>query len=146
MKVMLPLQNTEIVPDEPPLNLPGFPTLPALVTAAKDVTAPEENNNKAGLQLRIDAMLEQERLDDNGFCDKLMEMQEILWPIDQLQAKDFAIDMLFEYEDNKGSMLMWCQGKVVDFIRELKDGKHVFEKNEWSEKCVRDGDLKITKI
>ncbi len=39
---------------------------------------------------------------------------------------------------------MWCQGKVVDFIRESKD-KHVFDKIEWSEKCVREGDLKITK-
>ena len=39
---------------------------------------------------------------------------------------------------------MWCQGKVVDFIRESKD-KHVFVKIEWSDKCVREGDLKITK-
>ncbi len=82
VKVVLPLQNTEIVPDEPPINLPGLPTLPALGTVAKDITALEENNNKAGLQLRMNAMLEQERLKDNGFGDKLMEMQEILWPID----------------------------------------------------------------
>jgi hypothetical protein len=33
---------------------------------------------------------------------------------------------------------------VVDFIRESKD-KHVFVKTEWSDKCVREGDLKITK-
>ena len=39
---------------------------------------------------------------------------------------------------------MWCQGKVVDFIRESKD-KHVFVKIEWSDKCVREGDLKIRK-
>jgi len=39
---------------------------------------------------------------------------------------------------------MWCQGKVVDFIRESKD-KHVFVKIEWSDKCVREGDLKIMK-
>ncbi len=40
---------------------------------------------------------------------------------------------------------MWCQGEVVDFIRELKDGKHVFVTIEWSEKYVRDGDLKTAK-
>ena len=39
---------------------------------------------------------------------------------------------------------MWCQGKVVDFIRESKE-KYVFVKIEWSDKCVREGDLKITK-
>ena len=59
-------------------------------------------------------------------------------------AKDFAIDMLFEYEEDDGSTLMWCQGKVVDFIRESKEN-HVFVKIEWSDKCVREGDLKITK-
>jgi hypothetical protein len=61
-----------------------------------------------------------------------------------LRAKDFAIDMLFEYEDNNGSTLMWCQGKVVDLIREFKD-KHVFIKTEWNAKCLKDGDLKISK-
>ena len=39
---------------------------------------------------------------------------------------------------------MWCQGKVVDFIRESKE-KYGFVKIEWSDKFVREGDLKITK-
>ena len=39
---------------------------------------------------------------------------------------------------------MWCQGKVVDFIRESKE-KYVFVKIEWSDKFVREGDLKMTK-
>ncbi len=50
--------------------------------------------------------------------------------------------MLLEYEEDDGSTLMWCQGKVVDFIRESKE-KHVLVKIEWSAKCVREGDLKI---
>ena len=48
-------------------------------------------------------------------------MQVMLWLIERLRAKDFAIDMLFEYVEDNGSTLMWCQGKVVDFIRESKD-------------------------
>jgi hypothetical protein len=51
-------------------------------------------------------MVEQERLEDDGIGDELMEMQEILWPIKRLRAKDFAIDMLFEYEDDDGSTLV----------------------------------------
>jgi hypothetical protein len=47
------------------------------------------------------------------------------------------------YEDDDGSMLVWCQGRVVAFIKESID-KHVYVKIEWSDKCVRDGDLKIT--
>ena len=52
--------------------------------------------------------------------------------------------MLFECEDDNGSMLVWCQGRVVAFIKESID-KHVYVKIEWSDICVRDGDLKITR-
>jgi hypothetical protein len=89
-------------------------------------------------------MVEQERLEDDGIGDELMEMQEILWPIKRLRAKVFAIDMLFEYEDDDGSALLWCQGRVVAFIKGSID-KHVYVKIEWSDICVRDGDLKISR-
>ncbi len=144
MKVVLPLQNIEVVPEAPPMNLPGLPTLPALGTVAHDITTLEDQNNNAGLQLQINAMVEQERLEYDGIGDELMEMQEILWPIKRLRVNYFAIDMLFEYEDNNGSTLLWCQGRVVAFIKESID-KHVYVKIEWSDKCMRDGDLKITR-
>jgi hypothetical protein len=32
----------------------------------------------------FNAMIEQERLEDDGIGDELMEMQEILWPIKRL--------------------------------------------------------------
>ena len=75
---------------------------------------------------------------------KLMKMQQVLWPVERLVAQDFVIDMLFEYKDDDESMLMWCQSKIVDFIREVKD-KHVFVKIEWNDKYMRDGDSKVTK-
>ena len=99
----------------------------ALGTVAHDITTLEDQNNNAGLQLQINAMVEQERLEYDGIGDELMEMQEILWPIKRLQVKDFAIDMLFEYEDDDGSTLVWCQGRVVAFIKESID-KHVYVK------------------
>jgi hypothetical protein len=43
---------------------------------AHDITTLEDQNNNAGLQLRINAMVEQERLEDDGIGDELMEMQE----------------------------------------------------------------------
>ena len=39
---------------------------------------------------------------------------------------------------------MWCQGRAVAFIKKSID-EHVYVKIEWSDKCVRDGDLKITR-
>jgi hypothetical protein len=89
-------------------------------------------------------MVERKRLEDSGIGDELMEMQQVLWPVERLRLKDFANDMLFEYKDDDGTTLMWCQGKVVDFIREVHD-KHVFVKIEWCDKYVRDGDSKAIK-
>jgi hypothetical protein len=70
------------------MNLPGLPSLPTLGTVAHDVYALTEKNDDAGLQLRINAMVERERLEDNGIGDELMEMQVMLWPIERLRAKD----------------------------------------------------------
>ena len=60
LKVMLPLDNTEVVvvPNAPPMNLPGLPSLPTLGTVAHDVNTLAEKNDDAGLQLRINAMVE----------------------------------------------------------------------------------------
>jgi hypothetical protein len=49
------------------------------------------------------------------------------------------------HEDDYESTLVWCQGRVVAFIKESID-KHVYVKIEWSDKCMRDGDLKITRL
>ena len=45
-------------------------------------------------------------MENDEIGDELMEVQEILRPIKRLRAKDFAIDMLFEYEDDDGSTLV----------------------------------------
>jgi hypothetical protein len=74
VKVVLSLQDTEIVPDAPSMNLPGLSTLPTLGTVAHNITTLEEQNNNAGLQPRIKAMLEQERMEDDEIGDELMEM------------------------------------------------------------------------
>ena len=59
-------------------------------------------------------MVEQERLEDDGIGDEFMEMQEILWPIKRLRAKDFAIDMLFEYEDGvRGGLLLSLRSQLI---------------------------------
>ena len=60
VKVVLPLQYTEVVPEAPPMNLSGLPTLLALGTVAHDITTLEDQNINAGLQLRINAMVKQE--------------------------------------------------------------------------------------
>ncbi len=72
-KVVLPLNNTEVVPNAPLMNLPGLPSLLTLGTVAHAINALAEKNDDAGLQLRINAMVEQERFEDNEIGDELMD-------------------------------------------------------------------------
>ena len=67
-----------MVPDASQMNIPGRPSLPALGTVAHNTTALEETNDNVGLQLRMDAMVEREKLEDSGIGDELMGMQQVL--------------------------------------------------------------------
>jgi hypothetical protein len=108
VKAVLPLATTRMaVPDAPPINLPGLPPLPALGTVAHDISALEDTNDNAGVQFRIfrmNAMKERERVEDSGIGNELMEMQQVIWPVEWLRVKDFSIDMLFEYKDDDGKV------------------------------------------
>ena len=52
--------------------------------------------------------------------------------------------MLFEYSDENGLTMQWCQGVVVEIVGKPKE-KHVIVKIEWKEECLKDGDPKATK-
>jgi hypothetical protein len=49
VKVVLPLENTEVVPHAPPMNLLGLPLLSTLGTVAHYVIALKEKSDNAGL-------------------------------------------------------------------------------------------------
>ena len=48
----------------------------------------------------LNAMIERDRLDDSGYGDQLMEMQENIWPLERIRNRTFEkIDMCFEITD-----------------------------------------------
>jgi hypothetical protein len=54
--------------------------------------------------MRLNAIKERERLEDNGYGDRLQDYQGSM-PIfnnDELKTKPFRIDMLFDYNDKNG--------------------------------------------
>ena len=59
-----------------------------------------------------------------------------MWPVELLREGEFKIDMLFEYSNDGSSVLQWCQGEVIEFIKEL-DEKHVIVKIEWNENFLK---------
>ncbi len=60
----------------------------------------------------FNAMVERERLEDDGIGDELMEMQEILWPIKRLRAEDFAIDGV-RWFGARGGMLLSLRSQLI---------------------------------
>ena len=100
--------------------------------------------NSEGRDFRMQLLRERERLEDNGFGDQLMEMQQTLWPVELLRTPRFKINKLFEYKIDDDYALQWCQGKVTEIISESKN-KHMIVKVEWTNDCLKECDPKITR-
>jgi hypothetical protein len=145
VRVVLPLEKTNTVPDEPPLALPGLPkSICRLGTRAQDCIDLETSLGSEEMDFRLKALRKRDSLEDNGFGDELAEMQQTIWPVKSLQKKGFKIDMLFEYKDENGPTLQWCQGEVTEIVSESKN-KHVIVKIEWKDEYLSEGDQKVTR-
>jgi hypothetical protein len=77
----------------------------------------------------------------------LSELQQFTWKIfdgSKLKSSPSGIDMLCEYVDDECErMYVWCQGKVVELVRQ-SDTEAVV-KIKWNEACLQPGDLKVTR-
>ena len=101
------MADTKEIPAEPPLELPGLQNICRLGSRARDCVELEALNSE-GCDFRMQALQERERLEDNGFGDQLMEIQQTLWPVELLRTPGFKIEKLFEYKID--DMTMHCSG------------------------------------
>ncbi len=95
------LQQTKKVPDHPPMNLPTHPTMPTLGTRAADVVAMDKEYKDKSVQLKINAYLDQEQMEERGIGDQLSEMQQNSWKMfekQKIKTEPFKIEVLFEFE------------------------------------------------
>ena len=104
-------------------------------------------STQQNIQLRIDAYKERERLDKEGIGDQLSELQQFTGKIidgSKLKSSPWGSDMLCEYTDDECErMYVWCQGKVVELVRQ-SDTEAVV-KIKWNESCLQPGDPKVTR-
>jgi hypothetical protein len=56
-------------------------------------------------QIRLNAMLERDQREMNGFGDQLIEMQQTSWAMDKIRKGSFKNDMCFTYGDEDGEIL-----------------------------------------
>jgi hypothetical protein len=146
-KVVIPLQRHKIVPEHPPMNLLCRPTLPTLGTKASDIVDMDLQSTQQNTQLRIDAYKEREHLEEEGIGDQLSELQQFSWKIfegSKLKSSPWGIDVLCEYTDDECEpTYVWCQGKVVELMRQTDTEAVV--KIKWNETCLQPGDPKVTR-
>ena len=63
-----------------------------------------------------------------------MEMQENSWPLERIRNGTFEkIDMCFEMTDVGETILQWCQGTVIELVKEKETLKYMDLQIRWNE-------------
>ena len=75
INVVIPLADNEIIPSKAPVNLPTHPDTFTLGTKSADLVALENSMLDREERVRLNAMIERDRLEDSGYGDQLTEMQ-----------------------------------------------------------------------
>jgi hypothetical protein len=75
-EVVIPLQDVNKVPDQVPIKLPTWPDNHTLGTKLADLLGLDNAVLAKEEHMRLNAMLEQDRRENSGFGNQLMEMQQ----------------------------------------------------------------------
>ena len=119
INVVIPLADNEIVPSKAPVNLPTSPDTFTLGTKLADLVALDNSMIAREECVRLNAIIDRGRLEDSVYGDQLMEMQENSWPLERIRNRTFEkIDMCFEMTDVGETILQWCQGTVIESVKE----------------------------
>ena len=79
-------------------------------------------------------MIERDKLEDSGYGDQLMEMQENSWPLERIRNETFEkIDMCFEMTDVGQTILQWCQVTVIELVKDKETLNYMDLKIRWNE-------------
>ncbi len=141
-EVVIPLQNVKEVPIQAPIKLPTRPDSFTLGTKSADLIQLDDGSLAREEQIRLNAMLEQDQREMNGFGNQLMAMPQTSWVIDKIWKGSFKIDMCFTYGDEDGEILQWCQGTFIRILREERT--YVTVEIKWDKECMREGDREVS--
>ena len=145
MIAVIPLQSVKLVPCEPPVNLPKRPDEFSLGTKSAALLELDTCLIDKEHQICLNALKERDRLEESGFGDQLNEIQESSWPVEQILAGGFKIEMCWTYRDDEGNeTLNWCRGVVDSIVRNKSEEKIIEVMIKWNENCIEEEDLNPT--
>ena len=134
IRVVIPLEATNTVPAKAPCNLPMRPDTFTLGTKSADLIALDNSMLAREEYVRLNALIERNILEDIGYGDQLIEMQENSWPLERIRNGIFEkIDMCFEMDDTGETILQWCQGTVVELVKGKEQQKYIDLKIKWDD-------------
>ena len=85
-------------------------------------------------RIRLNAMIERDRPEESGYKDQLMEIQENSWLLERIRKGTFVkIDMCFSMTDPGETLLQWCQGTVVELVKDKEKLKYMDVKIKWND-------------
>ena len=126
INVVIPLADNEIVPITTPVNLPTRPDTFTLGTKSANLLALENSILAREERVWLNVIIEKDILEDSGYGDQLMEMQENSWPLERIGNRTFEkIDMCFEMTDVGRTILQWCQGTVIELVKDKETLKYM---------------------
>ncbi len=140
---VIPLSQTEIVPESPPLKLPQLP--PSAKLGLGQMTHNRvslENKALDGAdEFKEQDRRERERLESSGQGCRYEEWQQSTMPKIDASFIDFEVEFLFNVKydnsnDDNESELVWMSGKVTEIVNEKKNKVKI----RWNEKWLTEGE------
>jgi hypothetical protein len=138
---VLPLANKLEVPSEPPANFPSPPEMVSLGTMS-ELSCMFVGNGDTLENLKKSAIEKRKILETEGKMDRWSAIQRHIIPELDESFIGFNIEMLFQYDNDDGTMyLNWCHGVVTSIVSQKS--RYVLVK--WDRECLDPGGPKMTK-
>ena len=142
INTVIPLSQTETVPESPPFNLPALPA-PAQLSVGQSTHDRVSLENKAldgAEEFKEQGSKERDRLEKTGHGSRFEEWQQTSMPTIDEDFINFNIEFLFDvsydHSPDAGSELIWMSGKVIEIVNAKRNAVKI----RWEEEHLTEGE------
>ena len=134
---MIPLEKTEIVPLEAPIDLSRVPDMLQLGTKLSGVELFYKKQAESEDKLKLKRLRQREQEELMGVYDQSEYLNEVNLPETKLK-KGYKIEKLFVYQEEGEEKLIWCPGIVLKVNK--KDEVQIKADIKWDTAFIGQGE------